>query len=681
MTRFLPLESDSKLQLPKNFPTLAGRAVARRRRLEDRAQALVVAGDLEAALGLLTAAAEIGWLDHSGDFFSFQMEGLLAAIGESAGGWPSQSPRSGLPHRVLHVLTEAYAVGGHTRLTWRWIEQQHDVRHDVVLTQHAGSVPVQLLAAVKASGGEVIHLTGTRLARLRALRHSAARADVVILNVHPFDVTSISAVAHSQRAVPVLLLNHADHVFWPGGSVADRVVCLRPSGFELSRTRRGIHPDRLDLLPIPLTPRAHHGERSHARRNFKPSLLSVASPHKFVPFQGETLATLVAAVLEADPRVTFTAIGPRAGDPVWASLERTHAGRVRLLGHVNTSIETFEEASVYLDSYPLASYTSWLDAASAGVPVVSYRPPWVSGTTLAADDPAEANLLVAGDPTAWVQCVTMLLGDAALAFNRGDRLRRDILDAHCRRWPAAVTALLEGATVLPADERALADVEVGANLTDAVVARGHRMSGLVRPVADVLRQWSTTEVFDAHEVLGEVTPEELRPYDLSVVLVVFGGRAEVERGLNTVETSFSEWGRLDVRVVSSELQADGLAALQEAIADDRCSVEVVDDAGAVGRGAWEASLAHAKAPWVVAFSADVQLTAAVVSACMTHLLDRQGNQAVVPQLVDGSGADRAHGAIGDSRGVCLFFNRDRLLAGELREAVTAPGISVELDQA
>lgn len=47
-----------------------------------------------------------------------------------------------LEHTVLHVMTEAYTFGGHTRCVERWIQQLPELKHScVVLSQHAPFPP------------------------------------------------------------------------------------------------------------------------------------------------------------------------------------------------------------------------------------------------------------------------------------------------------------------------------------------------------------------------------------------------------------------------------------------------------------------------------------------------------------------------------------------------------------
>ena len=56
----------------------------------------------------------------------------------------------------LIVMTEAYEVGGHTRVAERWIETDRTRAYSLALTRPpAGEIPVRLRNAVAASGGRI----------------------------------------------------------------------------------------------------------------------------------------------------------------------------------------------------------------------------------------------------------------------------------------------------------------------------------------------------------------------------------------------------------------------------------------------------------------------------------------------------------------------------------------------
>lgn len=219
-----------------------------------------------------------------------------------------------------------------------------------------------------------------RAAALRALAWTDA--DVVVLHVHGFDVVPMVAFG-VPGGPPVLLLNHADHLFGLGGAVADLVVDLRPAGQDLTLRHRGI--PRTALLPI-LIPEAGASaggeeasgapsrEEAKARLGLPRDsvmLLTVARAEKYLPLRERGLDFLDAAqaILRAHPRAWLLAVGPKH-DVHWEAASRNTGGRVRADGPLRDLRLYHAAADVYLESFPMGSATAALEAAIQGIPCV-----------------------------------------------------------------------------------------------------------------------------------------------------------------------------------------------------------------------------------------------------------------------------------------------------------------------
>jgi hypothetical protein len=199
------------------------------------------------------AAAAAMWAMHNmtGEFRSFRLERLVDHLG-------SQLPApAGLGKRtdVLHVLTRAAAIGGHTSWICRWIQLDNDRRHSVVLTEQSAA-PLRLASVALASGGDVLGLEPRTpiLERASAVRAAAARAGIVVLAQNPHDIVPALALAYPRRA-PVAICNHGDHVPSVGLNIANVVIEQREAGAQLSRDRRGVCQDRQVMMPLPLPSR------------------------------------------------------------------------------------------------------------------------------------------------------------------------------------------------------------------------------------------------------------------------------------------------------------------------------------------------------------------------------------------------------------------------------------------
>jgi len=402
-----------------------------------------LAGDRESSAAYIQAAGYYAWLHPTGLFASPELEDLLTQIGSSlAPHAPAarQAPQTP-PKKILHVLTEVHGLGGHTRLTWRWIEADAGRSHSVVLTsQGPPEVPEPLIKAAEATGGKVHfldHGPGGLISRAQALRKLAADFDHVALHIHPYDVVPLIAFARSEQRPPLSFLNHNDHVFWLGTTVADQVAEMRDSGRRLSESRRGISASRISMLPIPLEVKPELLDRSEAKRQLGISedaiiLLTVASAYKYNAPEGRHFTDVLLPILRNHPRAQLLVIGP-ADAGVWASASRQAAGQLKVLGRRGDTALFYQAADIYLDSFPFSSLTAVLEAGCHAAPIVSYCGRSAGAEVLCGDDLALSGLMQRGcDADEYARQISRLVEDPQLRRDLGRLTRESLIAFHAK---------------------------------------------------------------------------------------------------------------------------------------------------------------------------------------------------------------------------------------------------------
>ena len=343
---------------------------------------------------------------------------------------------------VLHVLTTAYQVGGHTRLAWRWIERDDGRVHSVALTRQAYEpLPTYLPEVVRARRGRIHRIdkaAGGLLGRAAALQAVAARADLVVMHTHPFDVVPPIALAgldRDGRRPPTILLNHADHLFWIGLSIADLVLHLRASGARLSSARRALPPKRSGILPVPLSPAPSALDRESSRRalglsNTDVLALSVASGYKFSSARGDGLLPLLEQALGRRVALRVLAVGP-GGRTDWREASTRTSRRLGSMGIRDDIPAMYGSADIYLDSFPFSSLTSMLEAGQHGLPLVAYANRAPGADVLGFDDPAIEGLAIQARTDAeYLAAIEKLVDDPALRLESGRRIQRAIAADH-----------------------------------------------------------------------------------------------------------------------------------------------------------------------------------------------------------------------------------------------------------
>lgn len=374
-----------------------------------------------------------------------ELEKQLIQIGTWIRSPISNQPKNRIrPLRWLHVLTEVYPDGGHGTMVRRWIQlDPQESRHSVVLLAQTKPVPESLTDTVRMNGGDVVQMDPhetlvSRATRLRELVWT--KADVVVLHTHPWDVIATVALG-VPGGPPVLLLNHAAHIFWVGSSIADLILNIRNSADEDEWTVRYRGIDRIMHLPIPLPepaqPDYEPSIRMDARRQARNALgvpeeavvlLTVGHDYKYKPVQELDFIKTVESILSAHAGVYLLAAGPKE-NKLWRTLRETTGGRALAFGMQKDLAVFHAAADVYLEGFPFGSTTSLLEAGVKGIPCI--LPPKMCPPPFCTDGVALLSLEQSSSEADYVKCVLALLEDEQERRHQGELLSKTIRNHHC----------------------------------------------------------------------------------------------------------------------------------------------------------------------------------------------------------------------------------------------------------
>ena len=404
-------------------------------------------------------AADLAFNRHPGFFSSPELEGVL---GEIAHHLPNTNPSAshvfipkpsikGKP-RILHVATNTHGSGGHTRLIERFtINSSENYEHFLVTTAQRGPLPERLRRAFCTSGNNWLDLSTpgsdllSRSLKLRSL--SREIADVIFLHTHPFDVVPTLAFG-VPGGPPVVILNHADHLFWVGASIADAVADIRLAGQQLTVNRRQIPTTK--ILPIPLANAKEEisgQERLAARKRLGIDidaivLLTIATPYKYIPLGGYNFFTTITEILMTHKKAILLACGPN-NSGLWKETSKLVSGRIRALGGQSNLADFHAAADIYLDPFPYASLTSLLETSLYAVPAV--------GMANQASPIFSDGSIIEGD--GWTHALTTkeylahvgeLITDSEMRIKQGKRLLEQTVARHLLpAWGAYFNELLD----------------------------------------------------------------------------------------------------------------------------------------------------------------------------------------------------------------------------------------------
>lgn len=370
--------------------------------------------------------AMFAWHHSMGLFASSELEQLIAGVSchlpvlENVVSPPCKQ------RRILTIMTNVSASGGHSRIAWRWIELDKSSHHTLVLTQQIDPVPVQLQALSEEGRLTIVVLNSpTLLERASYLRQRINDVDRVVLLIHPHDVLANAALAGMKIPPPVIFQDHAAHTFWLGATVSNIVLSMSAA---LLNSRRGIAKENIGWIPIPLdfqrlekvAVRDIRAECAIDKDAFV--LMSCGSPYKYLPIEGICLADLLAPVLENNPGAHLILVGPDPTAP-WAKFSAKFPRRVHCIGHLFEEglVAAYTACDVYLDAVPFTSPTALFEAAAMGKPVVRFAPAAWRACEFALDIEATmpTSLYVWSDVPSYQRDIQRLMDDRAFREWRG----------------------------------------------------------------------------------------------------------------------------------------------------------------------------------------------------------------------------------------------------------------------
>ncbi|KUG09535.1 hypothetical protein [Solirubrum puertoriconensis] len=393
--------------------------------LVDCAEALTRQGEWEAALQFCNKAAWHATFCFSGFYAEARLERLLARLRAVTGITPIARIASTKPRRVLHYATALFEVGGHTRLLENWIRHDPDSCHDVLLTRQTEPVPAFITAAAASTHGKVILLDEVSdFEKARQLAGIAAQYDVIVLHHHPDDVVPVLALADAGRQVPVCVLNHGDHRYWPGVSVCDVLLEIRDNLVPVDAERRGIR--NFGLLPIPVVPQVvPAGAYEEARaalgiRQEQVMLLSIGAAYKYEPLDERDFFADALTMLKQCPEATLVVVGVAPESELGT---RYSHPRLRLVPPTPELAVYHYACDIYLEGYPFSSFTAYLEVAALGKPVCRMYDPPLLNTYLISHYPEPVHY--PASRFEWLNQIRNLVQDAEARATAGQNEQRN----------------------------------------------------------------------------------------------------------------------------------------------------------------------------------------------------------------------------------------------------------------
>lgn len=334
----------------------------------------------ESAMAMAEMVAGFAWRQHPGRFADGALENLILARGRDLAPPLHSNEVPDMAGLTLHVASEVYPTGGHSRVLTKWIQRDKSCSHGLVLTRQSAPLPKYLSQIWESVGVRPVILDVNKSIESRALSLRAISKGVrrVVLHHHPDDPVPLLAFA-TEKTAPVILFNHAHFNFGLGTSIAELVVNTLPYYGRLSLERRAARQIEYMIGSSGLEPMSvEEVDKKAAKRALGlPAECSVAltvgnqlyyTPNDIYDFFRTTQNLLAQC---KDLYVLF--VGVSADFSCVPDALRSH-GRVRFYGPVPNPRRYYQAADIHLESFPMPSLGAVTEAVSIGeaYPVPAY---------------------------------------------------------------------------------------------------------------------------------------------------------------------------------------------------------------------------------------------------------------------------------------------------------------------
>lgn len=282
---------------------------------------------------------------------------------------------------VLHVITQPYLVGGHTRLMENLVSMDKNASDLFICNSNVSGKIIERLNKYFAN-----LVNANEKDNIKKLQEMVARLSCyskVVLHTHPGDILSIIAIGVAKRlyGIQVFFVNHADHIFSFGDSIAD--VRLLVSRYGLLRDKDRSIKSKSSFIGIPIASKITPLKKLVSNKNL--SFFSAGDRLKYKPFKGCSIIDYVKNILLNYPTSHFTVIGPNIKSDYWWWLIKLRFGSRLTISPVlpyEQYMNLLEEASVYVDSHPMPGGTAFVEQFYRGKPCIGLISPFQGYTPL-----------------------------------------------------------------------------------------------------------------------------------------------------------------------------------------------------------------------------------------------------------------------------------------------------------
>jgi glycosyltransferase involved in cell wall biosynthesis len=347
------------------------------------------------------------WYNFPGYYTSNAIESIIRNIASKTLKFTKQKTAESGQDKTLHIFSEISYVGGHSKLIFSWIENDKNSSHYLLSTwqdqqqvsEIAESYNYKINNNLFAFEKDLNILEKAQKI-IETLENNDFRR--IVLHIHPHDVIPSMVFSSEMLQYPVFFLNHAEHTYWLGAPVIDFLLQIRESNLIKDSKNRNIPVEDQFFLPIPVD--ESFTLKKTERKTFH--ILSIGRESKYEPNETYNFYEAALKIVEKFENVVFTIVGISDMNENRKKYQHERLILVHPTREINKYIE---DADLYLEGFPIPSFTSLLEPAMAGMPFVLHYDP--ASVYKVFDDKKEEGIFYPESLTEWHQEVERIITD------------------------------------------------------------------------------------------------------------------------------------------------------------------------------------------------------------------------------------------------------------------------------
>lgn len=291
-----------------------------------------------------------------------QMIPVLSDYNEQIGSsFTGNSNDTSVAKKTIFLATEVYHTGGHSRLM-EHLATFLDVKPDLLLSKNSSETIITRMNGFFSNVEECC--VSAVFDRVLFILKQVLKYDVIVLNTHPEDICAIIACGVAKavnKKIQIHFVNHADHTFSYGSSIAD-------VWYEISYYGKCVDVHRYltakkSFLGIPIDSLNSDGGNEYVF-NDGDLILTAASSGKYKPNKDANIMPLIKCLLERYKKSSLQIIGADLFRNYWWWRAKIRYGKRLVISKslpYPDYLKATSAAKLYIDSHPFPGGTAFAE--------------------------------------------------------------------------------------------------------------------------------------------------------------------------------------------------------------------------------------------------------------------------------------------------------------------------------